>query len=156
VWAPELRTRELMAAVPPAEHHPSDGAGVSLRPIVLLRYLDVVVLVIAAAPLIAAGVPALGYAVGAGAWIVQRVLALVDRRWVRHAAEPRTQLGLNLFEAFGRIWLLAIAIVVAGVAGGRSDGLTAAVTIFAAYSIAFVIRVMSGPPAPPAPRKIAR
>ena len=155
MWAPEQRTRELMAAVPPADHH-HDRPGLRLRPIVLVRYLDVVLLIILAAPLIAVGVPALGYAIGAGAWIVQRALALLDRQWVRGAAEPRTQLGLNLFEAFGRIWLLAIAIVVAGVAGGRSDGLTAAVTIFAAYSIAFVIRVMSGPPAPPAPRKIAR
>jgi len=138
-----------MAAVPPAEHHHSDRAGLSLRPIVLLRYLDVVLLVIAAAPLIVAGVPALGYAIGAGAWILQRALAEVDRRWVRNATQPRTQLGLNLFEAFGRIWLLAIAIVVAGVAGGRADGLTAAVTIFASYSVAFAIRVRSGPPASP-------
>lgn len=143
-----------MAAVPPAEHHPSDRAGLQLRPIMLLRYLDVVLLILLAAPLIAVGVPALGYAIGAGAWIVQRALAELDRRWVRGATQPRTQLGLNLAEAFGRIWLLAIAIVVAGVAGDRADGLTAAVTIFASYSIAFAIRVVSGPP--PSPGKAAR
>jgi len=124
----------------------------------ILRYFDVVLVVLLAAPALALGAPTLGYAIGAGAWIIQRIVAQLDRRWVGKAAAPRAQLGFNLFEAFGRIWLLAGAIVLAGVAGGRSDGLTAAVVIFCAYSVAFVIRVFSGPPPPPAkPQpKIAR
>lgn len=112
----------------------------------VIRYLDVVLVVVAAAPALVLGVPVLGYVVGAGAWVLQRIIAQADKRWVSKAAEPRTQLGLNLFEAFGRIWLLAGAIIVAGVAGGRPDGLTAAVTICGAYSVALVIRVFSGPP----------
>lgn len=119
------------------------------RSMALVRYLDVVLVVLATAPALALGVPVAGYLVGAGAWILQRVLAEVDRRWVGRAAEPRTQLGINLFEAFGRIWLLAGAIVAAGVIGARADGLAAAVTIFAAYTVAFAIRVLSGPPASP-------
>lgn len=110
------------------------------------RYLDVVLVVLATPVALSFGAPVLGYTIGAGAWVLQRILAEVDRRWVRKATEPRTQLGLNLFEAFGRIWLLAGAIVIAGVAGGRADGLTAALVIFGAYTIAFVIRVFSGPP----------
>lgn len=115
----------------------------------VLLYLDVVVLVLVTAPAIVLGTPVLGYVVGAAAWIAQRILAKTDRRWIKQAREPRTQLGLNLFEAFGRIWLLAGAIVAAGVIGGRADGLTCALTIFGAYSIAFVIRVFSGPPTHP-------
>ena len=84
-------------------------------------------------------------------WL-QRIIAHADRRWISSATEPRTQLGLNLFEAFGRIWLLAGAIVARGVAGGRADGLTAALVIFGAYSVAFAIRVITGPPQ----RKVAR
>ena len=80
------------------------------------------------------------------AWVLQRILAHADRRWISSTREPRTQLGLNLAEAFGRIWLLAGAIILAGVAGGRADGLTAALTIFGAYSVAFAVRVLSGPP----------
>jgi hypothetical protein len=118
----------------------------------VLRYLDVVLVVLAAPVAVALGAPALGYAVGAGAWVAQRVLAQANRRWIRKATEPRMQLGANLFEAFGRIWLLAGAIVLAAVAGGRADGLTASLVIFAAYSIAFAIRVLSGPPQP----KVAR
>ena len=116
------------------------------RALVLLSQLDLVLVLLAAAPALALGAPVLGYAVGAGAWVLQRIVAHADKRWIRNAAEPRTQLGLILFEAFGRIWLLAGAIVVAGVAGGRADGLTAALTIFGAYSVAFAIRILSGPP----------
>ncbi len=119
-----------------------------------MRYLDVVLVVIGAPVAIALGAPALGTAIGAVAWLAQRVLAQVDRNWIRSAAEPRTQLGLNLFEAFGRIWLLAGAIVLSAVLGGRTDGLAAAVLIFCAYSVAFAIRVLSGPPT--APRRAAQ
>ncbi len=123
----------------------------------VLRYLDVVLVVLATPVALALGAPALGFIVGAGAWVLQRIIAQADKRFLSKAAEPRTQLGLNLFEAFGRIWLLAGAIVVAGVAGGRADGLTAAVTIFAAYTVAFVIRVFSGPPTQSrAQRKVTR
>jgi hypothetical protein len=131
-------------------------AATTATAIAVLRYLDVVLLAVATPVALALGAPVLGYAVGAGAWVLQRVLAEVDRRWVRKAAEPRTQLGLNLFEAFGRIWLLAGAIVLAGVVGGRADGLTAALVIFGAYSVAFAIRVVSGPPNPPASTASAR
>jgi hypothetical protein len=111
----------------------------------VLLHFDVVALILATAPAIVLGAPVFGYVVGAVAWIAQRILAMTDRRWIK-AREARTQLGLNLFEAFGRIWLLAGAIVLAGVVGGRPDGLTAALVIFGAYSIAFAIKVLAGPP----------
>ncbi len=116
----------------------------------LLRNLDVLLVVLAAPLALALGAPVLGYAIGAVAWVVQRILAHYDRRWLSREAAPRTQLGFNLFEAFGRIWLLAGAIVAAGIAGGRADGLTAALVIFGAYSLAFAVRVLSGPPPRPA------
>lgn len=121
------------------------GATPTERWMEVLRYFDVVVVAIATAPALALGVPTLGYLIGAISWVAQRALAQADRRWIQ-AVAPRTQLGLNLFEAFGRIWLLAGAIVAAGVIGGRADGLTAALVIFGAYSIAFAVRLMSGRP----------
>jgi hypothetical protein len=132
------------------------GAVIVKSSLAVLRYLDVVLVVVAAPVALSLGAPAFGYAIGAGAWLLQRVLALVDRRWIRSTRTPRTQLGLNLFEAFGRIWLLAGAIVLAGVAGGREDGLTAALVIFAAYSVAFAIRVLSGKPTSPPGQRVAQ
>ena len=116
-----------------------------------IRYLDVLVAVIAAIVAIALGAPALGCALGAGGWVLQRLVQAVDRRWAQEMSSPRAALGISLFERFGRIWLLAGAIVVAGVAGDRKDGLAAAIIIFCAYTIRFVIGLIRGPPAPPAP-----
>ena len=132
------------AAAPP----PPTGAGAARekRSTVILRYLDVVVVAVATPVALALGAPPLGYLIGAVAWVLQRILAHADRRWISRTRAPRTQLGLNLAEAFGRIWLLAGAIILAGVVGGRPDGLTAALTIFGAYSVAFAVRVLSGPP----------
>jgi hypothetical protein len=136
-------------SVPPM-HAGRDG--MRRRALALVRYLDVILVVLATPVALGLGAPVLGYAVGAGAWVAQRVLAQLDRGWIRRAREPRTQLGLNLFEAFGRIWLLAGAIVAAGVIGGRADGLTAALTIFGAYSVAFAVKVIAGPPQRSTPR----
>jgi hypothetical protein len=116
------------------------------RTVATLRFLDVVVVVVGAVPALLLGAPVFGYVVGGGAWLLQRVLQAADRRWSTGFRDPTTQVGVRLFEAFGRIWLLAGAIVLAGVVGDRADGLTAAIVIFTAYSVAFVIRVLSGPP----------
>jgi hypothetical protein len=112
----------------------------------MLRYLDVALVVIAVAPALALGAPVLGFAAGAGGWVLQRVIAETDRRWTRKVTEPLKQLGITLFEAFARIWLLAGVIVIAAVAGGRRDGLTASLVIFGAYSVAFAIKLITGPP----------
>jgi hypothetical protein len=112
----------------------------------MLGYLDVVLVVIALAPALALGAPRIGFSLGVGGWLLQRVVAKADRHWTRKVSAPVKRLGVDLFEAFGRIWLLAGVIVLADVAGGRRNGLTAALVIFGAYSVAFVIRVISGPP----------
>jgi hypothetical protein len=112
----------------------------------ILRYLDVVLVAVAAVPAIALGAPAFGYLVGAAGWILTRVIQSGDRRWLRKVSDPTRRLGFSFFEAFGRIWLLAGAIVIAGTVGGRADGLTAAIVIFAAYSIAFATKLIGGPP----------
>lgn len=149
---------DIAARTPSGGSSLGGGAGAFLQhsSMLILRYLDVVLVVVATPVALALGAPALGFAIGAGAWVLQRIIAEADRRWIRNSKTPRAQLGLNLFEAFGRIWLLAGAIVLSGIVGGRADGLTAALVIFAAYSVAFAIRVLSGRPAPPPGREVAR
>jgi hypothetical protein len=110
--------------------------------------LDVPLVVIAAIVAIAAGAPVLGSVIGAGVWLLNRVVAVVDRRWADSMRTPRQQVTVTLFERFGRIWLLAAGIIVSGVAGGRRDGLTTALFVFAAYTFVFVIKLFSGPPEP--------
>ena len=121
----------------------STGAPVAL----VLGNLDVVLVVLALAPALALGAPCAGAArrwrrVGAPARPAAR------RPPSRQPCQPRASpgSGLNLVDAFGRIWLLAGAIVLAGVVGGRADGLTAASSIFCAYSVAFALRLVQGRP----------
>lgn len=109
--------------------------------------LDLLLLVVLVVPALSLGAPALGLLLGAGGWIVQRLVMAFDRRLIRKATDPVKQVAANLAEAFGRIWLLAGAIVLAALLGERADGLTASIVIFAAYSVAFIVRLISGPPA---------
>jgi hypothetical protein len=114
-------------------------------PRVILRYLDVVLVVLATPVALALGAPVVGVLVSAAAWLMQRVLARAGQGWIAgRGADAR--FGLNLVDGFGRIWLLAGAIVLAAVIGGRRDGLAAALLIFAAYSVAFAMRLISGRP----------
>lgn len=115
------------------------------RSLTVLRYLDVAVVVIAVGPALAYGAPVLGTVAGALGWVFQRVVAEFDRRWTRRVTEPVRQLGVTLFEGFARIWLLAIVIVVVAIIGGRRDGLTASLMIFGAYSVAFAVKLLTGP-----------
>lgn len=111
----------------------------------VLRYLDVVLVVLAVPVTLALGAPAVGVVVSAVAWLIQRVLAGSIQHWIAGRGDD-ARFGLNLVDGFGRIWLLAAAIVLAAVIGGRRDGLAAALLIFGAYSIAFAMRLVSGRP----------
>jgi len=118
----------------------------SLVALAMLRFLDVPLVIIAVVPVLAVHAPLLGYALGAGGWLLQRVIAEYDRRWTAKVTAPVKQLGVTLFEGFARIWLLAGVIVIAAVAGGRHDGLTASLVILGAYSVAFAVKLIQGPP----------
>jgi hypothetical protein len=143
--APAGRTREHALRVRPRTGQRAGASPAAVRSsIEPLRYLDVVLVVVAAPLALALGAPALGLLLGVGGWLVQRALAHADRRWIARAREPGSRLGLDIAESFGRIWLLAGAIVLAGTVGHRVDGLAAALTIFAAYSVAFAARLLSG------------
>jgi hypothetical protein len=103
----------------------------------LLRYLDIVLVVITAPVVVLLGAPALGTLVGAAAWIVQRGAALAVERAARRNDDVRTAVGLNLAAAFGRAWLVGLTILAVGLAGEREDGLAAALLVLAAFTVYF-------------------
>ena len=106
----------------------------------LFANLDLILLVPGVALALALGAPAFGVLVGAGAWLLQRVVAVADRRAIVRAAEPGSRLGLNFIDAFARH---------DDPAGSRPDGLAAADVIFACYSVAFAVRIARGREAGP-------
>lgn len=103
-------------------------------PLAPVRYLDVVLLVLAAPFVVLMGLPVLGYVVGAGVWIVQRVIeAALDAAGDR--ADARRAVGLKFASMIARTWLVAAAILVVGLTAEREDGFTAAVVCLAAYTV---------------------
>src|SRR4051794_8891745 len=111
-------------------------------PLALLRYLDVV-LIVAALPFVAlAGLPLLGYAVGAVAWILQRAAGVALERQAAKTTEIRRQVALNLAGTLGRAWIVGGAILAVGLAGEREDGLMAAVLVFVAFTVYFALSLL--------------
>ena len=103
-------------------------------PLIFVRYLDVILVVLAAPFVILMGGPVLGYVVGGGAWIATRVLGAVIERQAR-GHSPKAQVGLNFGVLMGRAWILGIAILVVGLAGEREDGLMAALLALVAFTV---------------------
>jgi hypothetical protein len=103
-------------------------------PLIFVRYMDVILVVLAAPFVILMGGPMLGYLVGGGAWIATRILGvLVDRSARKRSA--RAQVGLSFGALMGRAWILGITILVVGLAGEREDGLMAALLALVAFTI---------------------
>lgn len=101
-------------------------------------YIDVILVLIVAAPAIVLGAPALGYSVGGGAWILGRAGSTVIERRIARVEDIRRKLGLGLASSMGRVWMLAGAIIVVGITSTRANALTAALVIFGAFSLYFV------------------
>ncbi len=99
-----------------------------------VRYLDVVLVVLAAPFVVLLDLPVLGYVVGAGVWIVQRVLEAALEHASR-GAEVRRAIGLKVGSMVGRTWLIGIGILAVGLAAEREDGFTAALLCLAAYTV---------------------
>jgi len=105
---------------------------------VALLYFDVVVVLLAAIPALALGAPALGYTVGAAAWIVGRIASTEVERRISAVDDINRRLGFGVASSMLRVWLLAAAIMIVGLASSRADGLTAALVIFGAFSMYFI------------------
>ncbi|MGH2881361.1 MAG: hypothetical protein ACRDPA_01430 [Solirubrobacteraceae bacterium] len=109
----------------------------------VLTYLDVALLVVAAPIMLLIGVPAVGYLVGAGVWIVLRAVGVLIDRVVPSLSDPRGEVTLRLGYLLGRLFLLAIAVIVVRNGAGRDDGLTALVVIVFAFTMQLVLSFLT-------------
>lgn len=114
-------------------------------PLVLFRWLDVVLVVLAAPFVILTGLPVLGYAVGAAAWVLNRALGAFVARRASAQADVRRAVGMNLGALIARSWLVGLTILAVGLAGEREDGLTAAILLLAAFTLYFVTALLLRP-----------
>ena len=114
-------------------------------PLALFRWLDVVLVVLAAPFVVLTELPVLGYVAGAVAWIVNRAIGAFVERLARKSGDVRKAVGLNLAALIVRSWLVALTILAVGLAGEREDGLTAAILLLAAFTLYFVTSLLLRP-----------
>jgi hypothetical protein len=104
-----------------------------------LRYLDVC-LVLATAPFVlVAGMPVLGYVIGASAWLLTRAGTAFAQAQAQRAGDAKVKAGLQVAGMMGRIWLVALALILAKYLGGKDDGIMAAALVLAAFTVYFVM-----------------
>jgi hypothetical protein len=115
----------------------------SERPIALIEYLDVVLVVLGAPIMLLIGVPALGYGIGAGAWLALRAAGVaVDR--AAAGADARTQISIRMGYMLGRLFLLALAVILAR-RSSRDDGLAALIVIVVAFTVQLITSALNRP-----------
>jgi hypothetical protein len=121
--------------------------------VVFLRYLDVC-LVLATAPFVlVAGMPTLGYLVGAGAWILTRAGTAFVHERARRVGDAKVKAGLHVAAMMGRVWIVALAVILARYAGSKDDGIMAAALVLAAFTVYLVMSfVTRGDPLQGRPR----
>ena len=131
-----------------------NASATSESPALFLRYLDVVLVVLAAPILLLIGVPAVGYGIGAGAWVALRVVGVGVERYASTTDDARAQISVRLAYMLGRIFLLALAVILAQRAGGKHDGLTALAVIVFAFTMALLLSIADRPRRRPAARPV--
>lgn len=103
------------------------------------KYVDLMVLAAALAVFLLGGLPMLGFAAAAAAWLVQRTIQMVAaRRAQAELAAGRRQRAMATIAAttLGRVWLMATAVLVAGLVE-REAGLSAAVLVAVLFTVSF-------------------
>jgi hypothetical protein len=99
-----------------------------------LRNIDLLVLLAALPVFILVGAPLIAWFVAGGAWIAGRIgmeLAARRRRTALAASNRNAALGVTAMAVMGRVWLLALAILLVGLLYDREAGLAAAVLALA-------------------------
>jgi hypothetical protein len=101
------------------------------------KYVDLLVLAAALAVFLIGGLPMLGFAVGAGVWLLQRgIQMLAVRRADAELAAGNRQRAMATIgvSTLGRVGLMAIAVLCAGLAE-REAGLTSAILVLILFTV---------------------
>jgi hypothetical protein len=106
----------------------------------LLRYLDVVLVLVGAPILILMGASAVGYGAGAGAWILLRGVGVGLDHYLAASSDARREISLRLAYLIVRVFLLALAVILVR----RGDGKDAALTTLGVIVFAFTVALATG------------
>jgi uncharacterized membrane protein YkgB len=103
------------------------------------KYVDLLVLAAALAVFLLGGLPMLGFAAGAGVWLLQRgIQLLAERRANSELAAGNRQRAMATVgvSTLGRVGLMAAAVLAAGIVE-REAGLTSAILVAVLFTVSF-------------------
>jgi uncharacterized membrane protein YkgB len=103
------------------------------------KYADLLVLAASLAVFLLGDLPMLGFAVGAGVWLLQRGLQmLAERRANKELAAGNRQRAMATVavSTLGRVGLMATAVLLAGIAE-REAGLSSAILVLVLFTVSF-------------------
>lgn len=111
----------------------------------VLGYMDVVLVTLAAPIMLLIGVPAAGYGIGAGSWIALRAIGVGVERGASAMKDFNRQLALRLGYMLGRLFTLAIVIILVRKSDGQDSGLAALAVIVFAFTIQLGLSAVTRP-----------
>ncbi len=103
------------------------------------KYVDLLLLAVALAVFLLGGLPMLGYAVGAVAWLAQRGIQMIASKRSQaelKAGNRQKAMGIVAATTLGRVWLMATAVLLVGLAE-REAGLSAAILVLVLFTVSF-------------------
>jgi hypothetical protein len=112
---------------------------------IALRYLDLVLLVVALPVFIAADLPMAGFIVVACVWLAQHAIELAtDRAVARAAAEGDRRRAMGWVGATGliRVWIVTLGVLLVGLLDSREAGLAAAVLALILFTVHMAGRLL--------------
>src|SRR5262249_49844208 len=110
-----------------------------------LRYLDLVLLAVALPVFIAADLPMSGYLVIAGVWLLMYGIEFGANRAIAGAVarrDRRAAMGWLGATGLARAWIVALAVLIVGLAAGKHAGLAAAVLAAILFTVHLGTRVL--------------
>ena len=121
------------------------ASAVAESPMGPLRYIDVILLVVAAPILLLIGVPASGYAVAGGVWLVLRVIEVAMERYAGATTDARREITLRLAFTMTRVFVLAIVVILVRKSDGKDAGLTALAVVVVAFTLHLLVSFAERP-----------
>jgi hypothetical protein len=103
------------------------------------KYVDLIALLAALAVFLLGDLPMLGFAVAAAVWLLQRGIQMLAQRRIKQelaAGNRQKAMGFVAGSTLGRVWLMATAVLLVGIAE-RESGLAAAILLLALFTISF-------------------
>ncbi|HEV2770948.1 MAG TPA: hypothetical protein VGV40_12250 [Solirubrobacteraceae bacterium] len=101
----------------------------------LLRNFDLLVLVLALAIFVVAGLPLLGWVTAAVIWAMWRAVGAFTERRAEEAADLRRTAGLMAGSMIARGWAMGLILIAVGLTAGDDVGLSAAVLCVVLFTL---------------------